>query len=485
MQYLTTFGIVLVLIAGWWYMRNWALYGELTGTAMMVRIFGARETSLTAMQLLTQLREVWETFWVGFGWGNIRAQPAVYTVLEIVVAMSGIGLLLGFVRRRDRFHPTLVKALPFFVLAFWVVVALVELVNWMQITQAPHGRLFFPALPALAPLAAFGLTQWVPKRVEPLFARSAAVALFAFASYTPFAILQPAYAYPPFLSAVPTNPNHVEINYGDKMKLLGYDIAPNRIHPGEWATLTLYWQSIATMDQDYSIGIHVTDSGGRVISARDSYPGHGLLPTRLWRAGQILRDSYWLPIADDAPAPGIAWIQVSLYSRDNRRDLPAFDPNGNAVSTPIVGRLKISGQNTVVPRPQNTVLYSFGKSIELIGYDLNLVKGAQASQGLDLTLYWKRAAPIEADYTVFVHLLDASGKVVAQRDTQPAQGDNPTSLWGDGEIVPDHYSFPYIVGADHIELGFYSTQTGERLPVTDTKGNALGDRVTLSVGIGR
>ncbi len=484
---LISFGAVVFLIAGWWYLRNLVLYGELTGTAMMVRIFGARETPLTTMQLLVQLREVWETFWVGFGWGNIRAQPAIYTALEIVVAASGIGLLLAFVRRRDRLRPTLLKALPFFVLAFWIIVAFVELVNWMAITQAPHGRLFFPALPALAPLAAFGLTQWVPQRAQPLVARGAALALLGLAVYAPFAILQPAYAYPaPLTVSESQNLAHrVDINYDNKMKLLGYNLSANRALPGEAVTLTLDWQSLAAMDQDYSIGIHLVDSTGRVIGARDSYPGHGMLPTRLWQPGQMIRDTYWLPLAADAAAPRVASIEVALYSRQDRRDLPAFDPSGHALSTPIIGRLKISAPNSMTPRAQNATQFSFGKQIDLIGYDLNSAKAAQPSPGLDLTLYWKRAAPIDSDYTVFVHVLDSTGKVVDQKDIQPAQGDNPTSLWDDGEIVPDEYKFSLPSGAYRVEIGLYREQTGERLPVTDAKGNTLGDHVTLSVEVGQ
>lgn len=489
-QLSVTLGFLLLtfaLVAGWWYARNLMLYGELTGTAMMTRIFGARVTPLTTTQLIAQLSEVWETFWVGFGWGNIRANPAVYSLIEIIVALSGVGLLLGLVRRRAHFRSTLVTSLPLFVLALWIAVAFVELLDWMQITQAPHGRLFFPALPALAPLAVLGLTQWAPTRAQPFVARGVAIAFFAFAAIAPFVILQPAYAFPSFLDESPAISNRVEINYDNKMKLLGYDITPNRVRPGEWTTLTLYWQSLTTMDQDYSIGIHVVDSSGRVIGARDSYPGHGLLPTRLWRAGQILSDAYWLPIADDATAPSIGWIQVSLYSLQDRRDLQAFDPNGNEVPTPIVGRLKVSGPNAIAPRPQNATQYSFGKQIDLIGYDLNLAKvSAQTpSQGLDLTLYWKRAAPIDTDYTVFVHILDASGKIVEQSDIQPAQGDSPTSFWDAGEIVPDRHAFTLPRGAYRIELGLYRADTGQRLPVTDTQGNALGDHVTLSVEVGK
>lgn len=479
--YLFVFGAVVALIVGWWYLRNWLLYGELTGTEMMVRIFGARATPLTGLQLLAQLDEVWETFWVGFGWGNIRANPLIYVLLEVLTALSGVGLLIGFARRRERFHVTLVKALPFFVLALWSVIAFVELVRWMVITQAPHGRLFFPVLPALAPLGMFGLTQWAPGRAQPIVARAAAALLGALAAFAPFAILQPAYAFPAPLNLEETQnlAHRVDIVYGEKMRLLGYDVSPHRAQAGEAIDLTLYWQSLAAMDEDYSIGIHLLDASQRVLGARDSYPGHGLLPTRLWRAGQMIRDTYWVPIAADAPAPSLAQIQIALYTRADKRDLPARDSQGQTI-TPIIGRFKIASPRMVEPRAQNATQYMFGKQIALIGF--NLAKVAESAQGLNLTLYWKRLAPMTTDYTVFVHLLDSNGKIVAQKDQQPANGDNPTSLWDEGEVVMDSYVLAAPTrGMYQIEVGLYRADTGERLPVFDAKGNAVGDHVDLGV----
>ena len=472
-RYLLLFGAVVLLVAGWWYLRNWVLYGELTGTEMMVRIFGARTNLLTGPQLLTQLNEVWETFWVGFGWGNIRAPAWVYDALEILVLLSGIGLVIAFIRRRSRLHPTFVKALPFFVLAAWIVLAFAELVHWMEITQAPHGRLFFPVLPAAAPLAVFGLTQWVPKRVEKWVPLIPVVSLGMLAFAAPLTILAPAYAYPPFLSLqeVGRIPHPVDINYGDKMELLGYEISPEAVLPNQSIELTLYWQSLAPMDTDYSIGIHVEDVNQRVIGSRDSYPGHGLLPTRLWQPGQIIRDAYWVPVAANASAPSVANVKVALYSRDTKADLVAHDPQGRPI-TPVLGRFKIQAPAQTLSQPQHAMHTVFGQQIVLTGYDLSPDA---------LTLYWKRLAPITADYTVFVHVLDAQGHLLGQQDQEPAGGADPTSLWQD-ELVVDRHPFKSLVlsPAFRIEIGLYLPENGSRLPAIDARGNPLGDHIELS-----
>ena len=477
------FGALVALIAGWWYARNLALYGEVTGTAMMNQIFHVRQAPLTFAQLLVQLREVWETFWIGFGWGNVRAHPAFYAAMEILVAASGVGLLLGFFHRRDRFHITIIKAIPFFVLAFWITVVFVELVSWMQSTQAPHGRLFFPTLPAIAPLAVFGLTQWFPRRAQPYAARAVALGLFGVAALAPFTTLTPAYTFPPTLAEkdLPATLRAVNIVYAEQMELLGYETSARRALPGEAITLTLYWRALKEMDEDYSLGVRVLDADQQIIGARDSYPGRGMLPTSLWRAGQIIRDAYWLPINADASAPGIAHIQVALYSRETKRDLPAHDPYGQAI-TPRIGAIKIASPVPVpAPRVQFPLDLVFDDHIALIGYDW------QTGVSSQLTLYWKRLAPLADDYTVFVHVLDANGVLVAQHDQMPARGANPTSLWDENEIVADRYAFDQLKnkpGAFRLVVGLYRAESGERLPVRDGKGNVLGDAATLgSLGV--
>ena len=484
------FTFAFLLVAGWWYLRNLVLYGELTGTARMNELFHLRAAPMPFDQLLVQLREVWETFWVGFGWGNIRAQPLIYTGIEIFVALGVIGWALR-IRHSPfaiRHSPFAIRNSPFTILCVWLALMVAALVYWMQTTQAPHGRLFFPALPALAVLIVSGLTQFRTSRITHPASRfinlSFVLFLFALSALAPFAILQPAYAFPQSLDAAPSTIQRVDINYGDQMKLLGYELSARRALPGDAVTLTLYWQSLAAMERDYSIGIHVLDAQQRVVGARDSYPGHGMLPTRLWFAGQIIRDVYWLPIAANA-SPGGAQIQVSLYPREDKRDLPARDPNGQTI-TPLIGQMKIAAAAPqAIPRTQIPTQYTWGGQITLLGYDF--INAASPNQGFELRLYWQRAAPMDVDYTIFVHALDPNGNMVAQQDRQPMNGTNPTSLWDDREIVVERYVFsiPWNASsANRIVVGVYRADTGERLTVVDPQGNVLGDQVTLA-GVAR
>ncbi|MBI3914189.1 MAG: hypothetical protein HY327_08405, partial [Chloroflexi bacterium] len=283
-------------------------------------------------------------------------------------------------------------------------------------------------------------------------------------------ILAPAYAFPAWLSetAAQNTPNRVEITYANQMKLIGYEIAPTRVTPGGSLQVTLYWQSLAPMNDDYSIGLNLLDTDQRVIASRASYPGHGLLPTRLWQPGQMLRDTYWMPAPAEVAAPTLAQLQVTLYSRADRRDLIAQDARGNAI-TPMVGRVRIAAPDN--SQPAHATNYVFGNQISLIGYDLDAGK---------LVLYWQARTPLSTDYTVFVHWLNASGNVIAQRDQQPQNGNAPTALWESGEVIHDPYASD-PAGARAVRIGLYRAETGERLVVVNGSGNSIGDSITVNL----
>lgn len=120
-----------------------------------------------------------------------------------------------------------------------------------------------------------------------------------------------------------------------------------------------------------------------------------------------------------------------------------------------------------------------GDMIYLLGYSdargMQLTPGGQYA----VTLFWRAEARQTVDYTVFVHLRDATGDTVAQHDGQPLDGDYPTSRWRPGEMVIDPHwiMLPSRLPAGEytVWVGMYRLDTMERLPVReDTSGeNAL------------
>jgi hypothetical protein len=106
---------------------------------------------------------------------------------------------------------------------------------------------------------------------------------------------------------------------------------------------------------------------------------------------------------------------------------------------------------------------------QLMILEAQIAPPTELTPTLTLTLTWQAVAPVEADYTVFVHLLDAAGDKVAQRDTRPCDNECPTNTWQPGAILVDRYelSLPPDAppGPYRLAVGLYVLESGERAAV--------------------
>ena len=128
----------------------------------------------------------------------------------------------------------------------------------------------------------------------------------------------------------------------------------------------------------------------------------------------------------------------------------------------------------------------FGQIARLRGYTL---QGPDATlDALTLLLYWQPLARAEVDYKVFVHLApaDALQSVWDQDDHRPLNGFASTREWSPETLYRDPYHLleaperAPAPGVYVLRVGFYDPATGERLPVFDADGNALGDSLKLA-----
>jgi hypothetical protein len=105
---------------------------------------------------------------------------------------------------------------------------------------------------------------------------------------------------------------------------------------------------------------------------------------------------------------------------------------------------------------------------EIVGFDL---ADAQIGQPLEVTLIWRAQAATPTSYTVFVQVIDAGGRVIAQSDALPAGGARPTTGWRAGEYITDTHSLRWndqaAPGTARLIAGLYDAATGERLHLAD------------------
>jgi len=253
----------------------------------------------------------------------------------------------------------------------------------------------------------------------------------------------------------------VNANFAGLITLLGYDLPQRRVAPGQSFPLTLHWQANRTIGQNLTVFNHLLAANTAQHGGADRIP-QNFYTTLLWVPGEIVSDAYTVPV-DAAAPPGIYWLDVGLYPTDRpSQSLPLVE-NGQPVNRTgvAIGPIKVGGPPPGVTTPQaapaTPLNVPFGQEITLLGVD--------AAPGA-LTFYWQAAAIPQADYTVFVHLLNAGGQLAAQADAPPAGGAYPTSLWDAGEVIVDVHSLPANLppGQYTAQVGLYRPDTGQRLP---------------------
>jgi hypothetical protein len=264
-----------------------------------------------------------------------------------------------------------------------------------------------------------------------------------------------------------------DVRFGDlpggTIRLIGYDLDANRVLPGGEATVTLCWEALTPVKEDFVYFVHFIGPEESKAGARDTHPGLGRYPTSRWKPGDAFCDEVRVPVEEWAQAPAVYDVAVGWYLYDEHQmgtHLPAYDPDGAPLELVTLAKVKVAPQVYPAVEVPNRLDAGLGGQVTLLGYDVDGL-GAAPGESVDVTLYWTAESPVPVDYTVFVHLAATEGPPHAQDDVQPQRGAYPTSFWDVGEVVVDPHTI--LIPADlpageyAIVAGMYLLETGERL----------------------
>jgi hypothetical protein len=323
---------VSALIAGWWYVRNQRLYGDLFGLAAFRGEFATQPFQISSPTAWAMaLGQLHASLWARFGWMNI-APPAwplwLIGAIELI-ALAGLVRAAIWTWRADRWSSTMSRFEG--VVGHWSLIAIPALaLAWISsfaVTAglvAWQGRLLFPALPAIAILLARGLAAWENKVVSRLFLFFVLCSLFLLAAWMPGNVIRP--AYPPQTLPEPVAlaraGNTVLFRFrrrGERsITLRGWRLeGPAR--PGAMLDLTLTWYASARQVRDWVVFVHLVDSQGRIVAEDNRQPRDGAFPTTQWNLGDWIEDRHQLQLPADLPG-GVYMLRIGLYdSRNNQR----------------------------------------------------------------------------------------------------------------------------------------------------------------------
>jgi hypothetical protein len=101
---------------------------------------------------------------------------------------------------------------------------------------------------------------------------------------------------------------------------------------------------------------------------------------------------------------------------------------------------------------------------------------------LQIDLTWQILELPSPDVTVFVHVLNADGQLVAQADGDPLSGTYPFGQWTPGLVVRDRRAIEVSGSGLSLRVGLYDRATGERLAAISDDGAPFADNaVPLAV----
>jgi hypothetical protein len=142
--------------------------------------------------------------------------------------------------------------------------------------------------------------------------------------------------------AVPLIAHPLSARLGGVAELLGYDLGSLRLEPGGELQLTLYWRALAETETSYTVFVHLLGPDGAIHGQRDQPPGAGTLPTSGWVTGEVIVDSWQVPLQEGAP-PGQYVIEAGMYDPVTGERLPV-EGQPEAGGAVVVGRIAVGAR---------------------------------------------------------------------------------------------------------------------------------------------
>ncbi len=272
---------------------------------------------------------------------------------------------------------------------------------------------------------------------------------YSLASFGPLVRVLPR----PMLQA-PSISSRVDKDFGGSLKLLGYDLDTTHLEPipGRWhasngrqINVTLYWQVLDKIPSDAMVSVKVLGKELHAVGQIDHRPVQSAYPTTNWRVGEIITDSYAVPVFLGTP-PGAYTVNVTLYDSQS----------GDPIAATDLGRISVQG-DFGSPRPEvwnatRTTDIDFGP-LSLVGYSLDAEGPMRPGDALPLMLLWRAGAtPMKDNLVLRLWLEDAEGRAASSRDAPLGNG-FPVSLWRPNQFVRD---WPLIRVPANVPSGTYS-----------------------------
>ncbi|MCC7105660.1 MAG: DUF2723 domain-containing protein [Chloroflexi bacterium] len=265
------------------------------------------------------------------------------------------------------------------------------------------------------------------------------------------------------------------------IRLLGFALDRPYVTPGDVVALTLY--EGAGRSNKLSLVPRLRLASDPPVDF--AFTNALQIPTSSWSNDEVVARVFTFSVPEWLQ-PGAVGMQLGYVEEGG--DTPiALGSNG---AWAPIGELTVQpSRGMTLPRPPGSVA-SFANQFVLRGGRVTTPLGvgdlaqpeplaARRGARLEVELRWASLRWLDQSYTLFVHLLDRDGRLVAQWDGLPLGGVFHTYKWVPGQTILDWVpltlpdSLP--AGAYALEIGAYHSVTTARLPLLDQWGGSRAD----------
>jgi len=263
----------------------------------------------------------------------------------------------------------------------------------------------------------------------------------------------------------------LDIRLPGEVAAIGYTYWPERIDPGDPVYMTLFLEATQPVTRSFKTVLQVLSLDGETLWAQQDALTPRSIPLDWWQPGQVLSERFVLTTTT-ALAPGAHPLDMFVVTSASGA-LPMYkgdDPT--PLERVTLGYVVVPWEETPDMSGAVEIQAGLGDQITLLGFEA--VAEAKPGDALPVTLYWQAQGALPEDYTVFVHLLDSDGALVASHDGPPMAGRYPTRAWAPGEVVKDTHPLALPTdlapGRYRLQVGMYRWPSLERLPAADDQG---------------
>ncbi len=150
---------------------------------------------------------------------------------------------------------------------------------------------------------------------------------------------------PYVLEAAPADLAHkLDVNFENKVHLIGYQFSPEQAKPGAEVKLTYYWRCDDTLEDGWMLFTHTKDEGSGKMGnldfvgpLREQKNNHQMLGPERWERGKVYVDEQTYKVPDDVSGAEVT-IFTGIWKGDARLRIISGPNDGD--NSAIVGKIK-------------------------------------------------------------------------------------------------------------------------------------------------